>query len=69
MLARMGRYGYMNISRIPGVKDKRVVRKSLERVQMWEMRPGGQKKRAFFAQATVLLLDKPFISCPHNRLR
>jgi ABC-type Mn2+/Zn2+ transport system ATPase subunit len=68
----MGRYGYMNILRIPSVTDKRVVRESLERVEMWEMRErqigelsGGQKKRAFFAralaqQATVLLLDEPF---------
>ncbi|WP_071187951.1 metal ABC transporter ATP-binding protein [Trichormus sp. NMC-1] len=68
----MGRYGYMNILRIPQALDKQVVRESLERVQMWEMRDrqigelsGGQKKRAFFARAlaqqgTILLLDEPF---------
>jgi ABC-type Mn2+/Zn2+ transport system ATPase subunit len=68
----MGRYGYMNILRIPSVKDQRVVRESLERMQMWSMRDrqigelsGGQKKRAFLARAlaqqgTVLLLDEPF---------
>ncbi|MEC4819762.1 MAG: metal ABC transporter ATP-binding protein [Scytonema sp. PMC 1069.18] len=68
----MGRYGYMNILRIPKAKDKQVVKESLERVQMWSMRDrqigelsGGQKKRAFFARAlaqqgTVLLLDEPF---------
>jgi manganese transport system ATP-binding protein len=68
----MGRYGYMNILRIPAAKDQRVVRESLERVQMWSMRDrqigelsGGQKKRAFLARAlaqqgTVLLLDEPF---------
>lgn len=68
----MGRYGYMNILRIPSAKDKQVVRESLERVEMWSMRDrqigelsGGQKKRAFFARAlaqkgTVLLLDEPF---------
>ncbi|KYC34856.1 manganese transporter [Scytonema hofmannii PCC 7110] len=68
----MGRYGYMNILRIPSAKDKRVVRESLERVQMWELcdrqigeLSGGQKKRAFFARALaqqgkVLLLDEPF---------
>ena len=68
----MGRYGYMNLLRIPRSLDKQVVRASLERVQLWEMRDrqigelsGGQKKRTFFAralaqQATVLLLDEPF---------
>ncbi|MEH2178935.1 metal ABC transporter ATP-binding protein [Nostoc sp.] len=68
----MGRYGYMNILRIPSAKDRSVVRESLERVQMWSMRDrqigelsGGQKKRAFLARAlaqqgTVLLLDEPF---------
>jgi manganese transport system substrate-binding protein len=34
----MGRYGYMNILRIPSAKDQKVVRESLERVQMWSMR-------------------------------
>jgi ABC-type Mn2+/Zn2+ transport system ATPase subunit len=68
----MGRYGYMNLLRIPRSLDKRLVRESLERVQMWQMRfnqigelSGGQKKRAFFAralaqEAKVLLLDEPF---------
>ncbi|MEG4284839.1 metal ABC transporter ATP-binding protein [Microcoleus sp. A006_D1] len=68
----MGRYGYMNLLRIPRSIDKQAVRESLERVEMWPMRDrqigelsGGQKKRTFFAralaqQATVLLLDEPF---------
>ena len=68
----MGRYGYMNLLRIPGAIDKQAVRESLERVEMWQMRDrqigelsGGQKKRTFFARAltqqgTVLLLDEPF---------
>ena len=68
----MGRYGYMNILRIPSANDQRVVQESLERAQMWSMRDrqigelsGGQKKRAFLARAlaqqgTVLLLDEPF---------
>jgi ABC-type Mn2+/Zn2+ transport system ATPase subunit len=68
----MGRYGYMNLLRIPQAIDQRAVRQSLERVEMWEMRDrqigelsGGQKKRTFFAralaqQSTVLLLDEPF---------
>lgn len=68
----MGRYGYMNLLRIPRSSDKCAVRDSLERVEMWQMRDrqigelsGGQKKRTFFARAlaqqgTVLLLDEPF---------
>ena len=68
----MGRYGYMNLLRIPRSIDKQAVRESLERVEMWDMRDrqigelsGGQKKRTFFAralaqQAQVLLLDEPF---------
>lgn len=68
----MGRYGYMNLLRIPRSIDKQAVRESLERVEMWDMRDrqigelsGGQKKRTFFARAlaqqgTVLLLDEPF---------
>ena len=68
----MGRYGYMNLLRIPKADDKSIVKESLERVEMWEMQDrqigelsGGQKKRTFFARAlaqesTVLLLDEPF---------
>lgn len=68
----MGRYGYMNLLRIPRTIDKQAVRESLERVEMWPMRDrqigelsGGQKKRTFFARALaqqgkVLLLDEPF---------
>lgn len=68
----MGRYGYMNLLRIPRLVDYRAVRDSLERVEMWQMRDrqigelsGGQKKRAFFAralaqQSSILLLDEPF---------
>lgn len=68
----MGRYGYMNVLRIPRSIDKQAVRESLERVQMWDLRDrqigelsGGQKKRTFFAralaqQAHILLLDEPF---------
>jgi ABC-type Mn2+/Zn2+ transport system ATPase subunit len=68
----MGRYGRMNFLRIPQSIDKQLVRSSLERVEMWDLRDrqigelsGGQKKRTFFARAlaqqgTVLLLDEPF---------
>jgi len=68
----MGRYGYMNVLRIPSQIDRHAVRNSLEQVQMTDLSDrqigelsGGQKKRTFLAralaqQATVLLLDEPF---------
>jgi len=68
----MGRYGYMNIFRVPSRKDRQIVRDSLERVGMSEFRDrqigelsGGQKKRAFLARAIaqqgkIILLDEPF---------
>lgn len=68
----MGRYGYMNLFRIPSAKDRRLVMESLERVGMVEFRnrqigelSGGQKKRAFLARSLaqegkVILLDEPF---------
>ncbi len=68
----MGRYGYLNMLRIPSRKDRQIVRESLERVGMSEFQnrqigelSGGQKKRAFLARALaqdskVILLDEPF---------
>ncbi|TGG87651.1 MAG: metal ABC transporter ATP-binding protein [Aphanocapsa feldmannii 277cV] len=68
----MGRYGAMNLLRIPRRQDHAAVRSSLERVELWPLRKrqigelsGGQRKRAFFARAlaqgaSVLLLDEPF---------
>ncbi len=68
----MGRYGYMNMLRIPSAEDKRIAKESLERVKMYGYRDrqigelsGGQKKRVFLARALaqqgrILLLDEPF---------
>jgi ABC-type Mn2+/Zn2+ transport system ATPase subunit len=68
----MGRYGYMNMLRIPSRRDRSIVLDSLERTHMAEFKDrqigelsGGQKKRAFLArvlaqQGEVILLDEPF---------
>lgn len=68
----MGRYGYMNLLRIPSPEDRRLALESLERVKMAEYRDrqigelsGGQKKRVFLARALaqqgrIMLLDEPF---------
>jgi manganese transport system ATP-binding protein len=68
----MGRYGYMNLLRIPTAKDRRLVMESLARVDLMDFRDrqigelsGGQKKRAFLARALaqqgkLMLLDEPF---------
>ncbi len=54
----MGRYGAMNIFRIPRESDRRAVFHALERVDLLDLRnrpigslSGGQRKRAFLARA------------------
>ena len=68
----MGRYGSMGPLRNPQRHDHEAVRRSLELVELWNLRQrqigelsGGQRKRAFLARAlaqgaSVLLLDEPF---------
>ena len=68
----MGRYGYMNMLRIPSKNDKKIVDESLQRVSMVEFKDrqigelsGGQKKRVFLARALaqeskIILIDEPF---------
>ncbi|WP_174719547.1 metal ABC transporter ATP-binding protein [Synechococcus sp. WH 8101] len=68
----MGRYGAMNLLRIPSQADRVAVREALSRVDLLDLRhrpigalSGGQRKRAFLARAiaqgaSVLLLDEPF---------
>ncbi|MGC6483411.1 MAG: metal ABC transporter ATP-binding protein [Synechococcus sp.] len=68
----MGRYGAMNLLRIPGQIDRVAVREALSQVDLLDLRDrpigalsGGQRKRTFLARAiaqgaSVLLLDEPF---------
>ena len=68
----MGRFGHMNILRIPSRTDHQAVDDALQRVNMQDLKQrqigelsGGQRKRVFLARALaqrshVILLDEPF---------
>ena len=68
----MGRYGLMNVMRIPKESDRSAVAKALERVHLSAFAnrqigqlSGGQRKRVFVGRAlaqgaSILLLDEPF---------
>lgn len=68
----MGRYGYMNLLRMPRVIDKQKVQEAMERVNIAHLQDrqigelsGGQKKRVFLArslaqESRIILLDEPF---------
>lgn len=68
----MGRYGFMNLLRIPSARDRQIAEDALRRMDMWAYRDrqigalsGGQRKRAFLARvlaqgAEIMLMDEPF---------
>jgi ABC-type Mn2+/Zn2+ transport system ATPase subunit len=70
-LVTLGRYGQLRRLRPPSAEDRAVVRRSLERVNLWDLRrrqigelSGGQQRRlllarAFARSADLLLLDEP----------
>ena len=74
----MGRYGHMGFLKIPNDNDYEIVKDSLKKVGMLELKnrqiselSGGQRKRVFLAralaqQSEIILMDEPFTGIDVN---